>query len=138
MAAVGVAETMLAASGVEVDAAPALSARVALVVWTPPLPLMVAEIPAALARSGSCVMSTSCVPSGMGPLGLAGHEPGGLTGVDNPKGIVPAPPTCVPPTKAVWFAPWNWHWNSPLSSRLFGACWQYGTAFEVGFTIVAL
>ena len=84
-----------------------------------------------LAR-GCCVMSTSCWPSGMGPLGLAGHEAAGLTGALRPKGMVPGLPTLTPPTKVSWEALWNWHWKRPWSSAFFGAFWQYCTACEVG------
>lgn len=83
-------------------------------------------------RPGSDVMSVSCEPSAMGPLGLAAHEPAGESGVVWPKGMVPAAPTASPPTNVCWFAPWNWHWNRPFSSEFFGACWQYGTATELG------
>lgn len=38
---------------------------------------------------GFCVKSTSCVPSAMGPPGLAGQEPGGFRGAVLPKGMVP-------------------------------------------------
>ncbi len=75
-------------------------------------------------RPGSDVMSVSCEPSTMGPLGLAAHEPAGESGVVWPKGMVPGAPTASPPTNVCWFAPWNWHWNSPFSSEFFGACWQ--------------
>lgn len=47
---------------------------------------------------GSCVRSTSCDPPAIGPLGCALHEPAGLRGVLCPNGIVPAPPTAMPPT----------------------------------------
>jgi len=56
---------------------------------------------------GFCVMSTSCVPSAMGPLGLAGQDPGGLTGELSPNGIVPGWPTATPPTNTFSFAPAN-------------------------------
>ena len=72
-------------------------------------------------------MSTSCWPSGMGPLGCAGHEPAGLRGLDMPKGIVPGAPTfrlLGELTNVVGFVDWNWHWNSPLSSAFFGAVLQ--------------
>ena len=81
---------------------------------------------------GDEVISVSCVPSAMGPVGLAGHEPGGETGAVRPKGMVPGEPTARLPTKVVWLSPWNWHWKKPLSSAFWGACWQYGTACEVG------
>jgi len=42
-----------------------------------------------LPAPGFCVKSTNCVPSAMGPLGLAGHDPGGAKGVFCPKGMVP-------------------------------------------------
>ncbi len=89
--------------------------------------------PLTFARPGSWVMSLSCWPSGMGPVGFAGHEPAGERGVVWPKGMVPAAPTATPPTKVVAFAPWNWHWNRPLSSAFFGACWQYCTDSLVGY-----
>lgn len=38
---------------------------------------------------GFCVKSTSCVPSAMGPSGLAAHDPGGCRGILWPKGMVP-------------------------------------------------
>lgn len=44
---------------------------------------------AALPTPGFCVKSTNCVPSAMGPLGLAGHDPGGFSGALWPKGMVP-------------------------------------------------
>lgn len=69
----------------------------------------------------------------MGPVGFAGHEPAGERGVVWPKGMVPAAPTATPPTNVVAFAPWNWHWNRPLSSAFFGACWQYCTDSLVGY-----
>ena len=73
---------------------------------------------------GFCVMSTSCLPSGTGPPGLAGHDPGGLTGCERPKGIVPGAPTWRLPeaaTNVVGFVLWNWHWKRPLSSAFLGA-----------------
>lgn len=73
---------------------------------------------------GSCVMSTSWLPPAIGPLGLAGQEPAGETGALRPKGMVPVPPTAMPPTNVVKSAPWNWHWKRPLSSAFCGACWQ--------------
>ena len=69
----------------------------------------------------------------MGPAGWAGHEPAGDSGEDMPSGTVPAPPTAVPPTNVVGFAPANWHWKSPFSSAFLGAVWQYGTLCEVGW-----
>ena len=59
---------------------------------------------------GFCVMSTSCWPSGIGPLGFAGQEPAGLTGLDRPNGMVPGSPTLrLPdePTNVVGFVDWN-------------------------------
>ena len=79
---------------------------------------------AMLSRPGSWVMSVSWVPSAMGPLGFAAHEPSGLRASVCPKGMVPAAPSARPPTNVFWFAPWNWHWKRPLSSEFFGACWQ--------------
>lgn len=76
---------------------------------------------------GFCAISTSCEPSVMGPLGFAGHDPAGLKGAFNPKGIVPGCPTAIPPTKTLGLAPANWHWKRPFSSAFFGASWQYGT-----------
>jgi hypothetical protein len=81
---------------------------------------------------GDETSSDSCVPSAMGPDGFAGQEPGGLTGVLRPNGIVPAPPSAWPFAKVCWFEPWNWHWNRPLSSLFCGAVWQYGVATELG------
>ena len=63
-----------------------------------------APVPDAL---GSCVMSTSCWPSGIGPEGFAGQEPAGERGVVCPKGIVPGAPTLTPPTNVSCVAPWN-------------------------------
>jgi len=60
-----------------------------------------------LAAPGFFVRSTSCVPSAMGPLGLAGHDPAGLRAAFCPRGIVPAAPTAIPPTKVVADEPWN-------------------------------
>lgn len=90
---------------------------------------LLAEPPA----PGSCVMSDSCWPSGTGPLGLAGQEPGGLTGPEWPKGMVPLSPTLTLPTKVVGLVEANWHWKSPLSSEFLGADPQYGTERDVGF-----
>ena len=75
-------------------------------------------------KPGSCVMLTSCCPSGTGPLGFAGQLPGGLRGLLWPKGMVPAWPTAMPLTKVDSSALANWHWKSPLSSWLAGADWQ--------------
>ena len=71
---------------------------------------------------GLVVISMSCVPAGMGPPGLAGQDPGGLTGALMPNGMVPGDPTKNPPTNVCRLAPWNWHWNNPLSSLFLGAC----------------
>ena len=82
------------------------------------------------------VMSVSCSPSGTGPLGLAGQEPAGDTGLLRPNGIVPPSPTLMlpdEPTKVVGLVDANWHWKSPLSSAFFGADVQYGTEREVGY-----
>lgn len=70
---------------------------------------------------GFWVRSTSCVPSAIGPEGLARQDPAGDRGADMPKGIVPFPPTAIPPTKVLGSSPWNWHWKRPLSSALRGA-----------------
>jgi hypothetical protein len=88
--------------------------------------------PLAFWRPGSEVMSVSWVPSSMGPVGLAGQEPGGLRAADWPKGMVPGWPTGTFPTKVVGFAPLYWHWKRPVSSVLLGACWQYGTLKDEG------
>ena len=82
------------------------------------------EEPEMFWRPGSCVMSVSCVPSAIGPLGLAGHEPSGLRASVWPKGMVPVVPRARPPTNVFWSAPWNWHWKRPFSSEFFGAVWQ--------------
>ena len=71
---------------------------------------------------GSDVISVNWLPSLMGPLGFALHEPAGETGLDMPNGIVPVLPTLAPPTNVFGSSPWYWHWNSPLSSEFFGAC----------------
>lgn len=81
---------------------------------------------------GSEVISVNCEPSAIPPDVCAGQEPAGLNGVKRPKGIVPCPPTAVPPTNTFGLTPSNWHWNSPLSSEFRGAVWQYGTDCEVG------
>ncbi len=117
---VAAASVVVAAASVVVAAAAVLDAELS--------PDPVETFP----RPGSCVMSESCEPSAMGPSGCAAHEPSGLSGSVCPKGMVPGAPTARPPTKDCWFAPWNWHWNRPLSSEFFGACWQYGTASELG------
>lgn len=135
-AAAGAAAAVVATAAAVVAATAEVTATVAASVATDAtLTAVAAEVAGAAAAAppaaptpGFWVMLTSCTPSGMGPAGFAGHEPGGVRGVVWPKGIVPAPPTAVPPTKVVSSALWNWHWNRPFSSAFFGACWQYGTA----------
>ena len=74
-----------------------------------PPPLVLFEGPALDPAPEEETWSTSWVPSAMGPAGWAGHEPAGDSGADMPSGTVPAPPTAVPPTNVVGFAPANWH-----------------------------
>ena len=74
-----------------------------------PVPLVLFEGPALDPAPEEETWSTSWVPSAMGPAGWAGHEPAGDSGEDMPSGTVPAPPTAVPPTNVVGFAPANWH-----------------------------
>jgi hypothetical protein len=95
-----------------------------LTIELPVLPPVVLGVLVAPPTPGFWVRSTSWEPSAIGPEGFAGHEPAGLRGAFMPKGIVPAPPTAVPPTKVFGLSPWNWHWKSPLSSALRGADWQ--------------
>jgi len=90
----------------------------------PVLPAVVLVELVAPLTPGFWVISTSWEPSAMGPEGFAGHEPAGLRGALLPNGIVPVPPTAMPPTKVLGLSPWNWHWKSPLSSALRGADWQ--------------
>lgn len=73
---------------------------------------------------GTVVISVSWDPSAMGPPGLAGQDPGGLTGEVIPKGMVPGAPTANPPTNVFGLTPLNWHWYNPLSSEFLGAFWQ--------------
>ena len=58
----------------------------------------VLDAPLAPLTPGSDVISVNWLPSLMGPLGFALHEPAGETGLDLPKGIVPELPTFAPPT----------------------------------------
>ena len=81
---------------------------------------------------GDDTRSTSCAPAVIGPDGFAGQLPGGFCGEFCPKGTVPAAPTFSPLVKLFGSTPWNWHWKSPLSSALLGACWQYTTLSELG------
>jgi len=63
----------------------------------------------------------------MGPEGCAGQLPGGLKGLDWPKGMVPGCPTAMGPLgeMKVWvLADWNWHWKRPFNSGFLGDCWQ--------------
>ena len=62
-----------------------------------------------LPTPGFCVRSTNCVPSAMGPPGLAGHDPRGFSGPVWPRGMVPGWPRAIPPTKRLGLAPLNWH-----------------------------
>jgi hypothetical protein len=81
---------------------------------------------------GDDTRSVSCAPAVIGPPGFAGQLPGGLKGEFCPNGIVPGLPTFWPLVKLLGSTPWNWHWKSPLSSALRGACWQYTTLSELG------
>jgi hypothetical protein len=67
----------------------------------------VLDAPLAPLTPGSDVISVNWLPSLMGPLGFALHEPAGETGLDTPKGIVPELPTFAPPTNVFGSSPWN-------------------------------
>jgi len=76
---------------------------------------------------GLVVISTNWEPSAMGPPGFAGQLPGGLKGLDWPKGMVPGEPTGTGPLgemNVLVLVDWNWHWKRPFNSGFFGACWQ--------------
>ncbi len=110
----------LFAAEVEAGGAAELAAAVAVATGAAVAALPPEELP----TPGSWVMETSCEPSAIGPLGLAGQEPAGFRGVDWPKGMVPGEPTLRPPTKVCSSALWNWHWKRPVNSAFVGAVWQ--------------
>lgn len=69
-------------------------------------PLLLDGVPLLPEAKGEVVIAVSCDPAAMGPLGLAGQDPRGLTGDVIPNGMVPGSPTDNPPTNSFRLAPW--------------------------------
>jgi hypothetical protein len=66
---------------------------------------VVSDTPLPPPTPGSDVMSVNWLPSLIGPLGFALHEPAGETGLDMPNGMVPLLPGAPPPTKMFGSSP---------------------------------
>ena len=97
---VGVGDSVAGSAGQLSDSG---SAAVPLLVGG--VTLLADGVPLPPEAKGLVVISESCVPAGIGPLGLAGQDPGGVTGDVIPNGMVPGLPTANPPTNTAGLAP---------------------------------